>query len=321
MQELIQNIELLLSNHNFIVVPGFGGFVADKSGAIDIDGTLYPPHKSVGFNQSLTYNDGLLAQQYVKEHGIDFEQANARIDMAVNQLYTSLTTWKHLRFGSIGMFHLTENGLIFEPSAGAVNISSSFGLIPVFFPKIDLMECMAEKQPAVIESRVIHTESSDEKIEHKSVSFYWSSRWVAAAVAVIALLIMFPLTVNDSKLCSGTDRASIVPAVEKLASAVSTEKDSATTEQTTDSLNINYNIIIGSFYTQKKAERFIAELPARYRGDCKIISSEDRFRVSYRTFTNKIESDNFLETISDNPRFRDAWILETEANDSNITTL
>ena len=56
--------DLLLRN-NCVIVPSFGGFVANQSAAI-IDyrnGIITPPRKSVLFNRQLINNDGLLIKE------------------------------------------------------------------------------------------------------------------------------------------------------------------------------------------------------------------------------------------------------------------
>ena len=53
----------LLIQHNCVIVPSFGGFVAQKiSAKIDFkSGKILPPSKSLLFNRQLINNDGLLA--------------------------------------------------------------------------------------------------------------------------------------------------------------------------------------------------------------------------------------------------------------------
>ena len=312
MQELIQNIELLLHTHNFIVVPGFGGFVAEKESSTESDGTMYPPHKAIGFNPSLTYNDGLIAQQYALTKLISFEEANRQIDNAVKELLCYLDTWRHLRFGNIGMFHLSDSGLIFEPSVSNTFLSSSYGLVPIYFPQLGTAVAVTATTEKEVATTELEVKQEEVVSRGRGIKFTPSRNWVAASVAMVLLIILFPLNVSDSKtdFAANADKASFARAVEAIAEV--TQSDEATAE---------YHIIIGSFYSQSKAQKYISELPAQYRNNCKILFSEHRYRVSYRVFDTEAESDNFLESFSDNPRFHDAWILEVAKNNNETITV
>lgn len=321
MQELIHNIELLLASHNFIVVPGFGGFVAEKESAMECDGTFYPAHKAIGFNPSLTYNDGLIAQQYALTKLISFEEANRQIDRAVGELISMLTTWGHLKLGNIGMFHYIEGNIIFEPAVNNFFLSSSYGLVPVYFPKVNKVAAIQKPETdRVAASADVQTETA-ETGRSRGIRFTPSRNWIAAAVAAVLLIIMFPLHVNDSKtdFAANADKASFARAVEVIAN--NAESADTTAVAMPEATKAEYHIIIGSFYSQAKAQKYITELPSQYRSNCKIIFSEHRYRVSYCAFSTEAESDDFLETFSDNPRFRDAWILEVADNNSDDITI
>lgn len=294
MQDLFSHIESLLKSHDFVIVPGFGGFVAETTGATEIDGTLYPPHKSIGFNPSLSYNDGLLAQQYVREYGFTFDEATARIENIVAQIKESLNQWRHLRFGNLGMFHLTESGVQFEPSLTNNLLNSSYGLVPVYFPVIK--EVVAEAKGVKFTER----ETQSTALGYKIVT----------AVAILLLLLVFPLSLYDGRSTTplALEQASLIPnidTVEQQASPVTVDLASLPEN------NMTYHVIIGSFYSRNKALQYLDELPSGFKEECEIVNSEHRYRVSYKRFGSESECDKFLETFTtSNPRFSDAWILE-----------
>jgi hypothetical protein len=60
--DIIPLIRELLMSHDCVVVPGFGGFLANYSPArVDkASSTLHPPRKVLSFNKNLVHNDGLL---------------------------------------------------------------------------------------------------------------------------------------------------------------------------------------------------------------------------------------------------------------------
>ena len=64
------NLETLIGNlllqHNCVVVPTFGGFVAQRVPARfdENSSSIHPPKKSVLFNKQLISNHGVLIQAY-----------------------------------------------------------------------------------------------------------------------------------------------------------------------------------------------------------------------------------------------------------------
>ena len=60
--QLSDHIRTLLRDHDCVIIPDFGGLIAEYAPAHihPVRHTLAPPAKHVAFNQSLTRNDGLL---------------------------------------------------------------------------------------------------------------------------------------------------------------------------------------------------------------------------------------------------------------------
>ena len=88
MIELSRHIESLLLAHDCVIVPGLGGFVAHYVPARRIaeEQLFLPPSRSVGFNQQLTINDGLLVQSYMQAYDTNYPETLKIIDDGVNRL-------------------------------------------------------------------------------------------------------------------------------------------------------------------------------------------------------------------------------------------
>ena len=81
------------------------------------DGNMfYPPSRSIVFNPTLTYNDGLLAASLMRAQQIGYEQASQFIDREIDTLRVLLKRGgDRVTFGNLGVFVLTEdNTLSFE---------------------------------------------------------------------------------------------------------------------------------------------------------------------------------------------------------------
>lgn len=134
MQNLGIYISELLAEHDCVIVPGFGGFVARpapahfaKSGHL-----LLPPGKSLVFNTNLDKNDGLLINHLAIRLGIDYREAGSRIEQWVLSSRRQLEVQKRLELERTGiLYYSPENNLLFEPSAYSNHQVDSFGLAAV----------------------------------------------------------------------------------------------------------------------------------------------------------------------------------------------
>jgi len=140
----MKNIEFYISelvgNHDCVIIPGLGAFIAQPTSA-DIHPITHKftaPGRTLGFNAQIKVNDGLLASEISINEGINFQEANTLIDEFVKNISTSLSLYKHYNFSGIGrFFYNIEGKLEFEPDY-LVNFSSdSFGLTDIVFKPIE----------------------------------------------------------------------------------------------------------------------------------------------------------------------------------------
>ena len=107
----------LLMQHNCVVVPNFGGFVAKRVPAqVDTTkGVVIPPRKSVLFNRSLTTNDGLLIQTVSLNHQIQFDAAEITVQEHVNGWNSALKSGDRVSIDRVGILYMdAENNINFE---------------------------------------------------------------------------------------------------------------------------------------------------------------------------------------------------------------
>ncbi|WP_299250929.1 SPOR domain-containing protein [uncultured Cytophaga sp.] len=130
----------LIGNHECVIVPGLGAFVAQASSAEihPITHKFTAPSRTLSFNAQIKVNDGLLAAEISRKEGISFSEALTSIDEYVKYFNTSLSVLKHYNCVGIGRFFYNSGGkLEFEPEF-AINFSSdSFGLPDFVFKPID----------------------------------------------------------------------------------------------------------------------------------------------------------------------------------------
>ena len=118
MLAITKHIEYLLTEHDCVLIPGLGGFVLqDRPAHFSTEENIfYPPTRSIVFNPTLTYNDGLLTASFMRAQHISYEQASQCIEQEIATLHALLQkAGNRVAFGNLGCFLLTgDNTLTFE---------------------------------------------------------------------------------------------------------------------------------------------------------------------------------------------------------------
>ncbi len=131
MQKITQHIVKLLHDHNYVIVPGFGGFVTNYQPA-KVHPTSFifnSPSKSVAFNVNLTSNDGLLTNSLASEENISNRQAESLISEFVIKIREALYEHKPIKLAGIGRLTLdVENNIQFLPDNSQNFLMQSYGL-------------------------------------------------------------------------------------------------------------------------------------------------------------------------------------------------
>ncbi|GAB3846508.1 hypothetical protein GCM10028822_06690 [Hymenobacter terrigena] len=128
---LADHIRPLLRDHDCVIIPDFGGLVADVSPARAQPGrqALSPPTKLVAFNQALTRNDGLLVDALSQHLGLSIAQAREAVRSAVAGLQQELDETNRTELPGIGIFRRAAGrGLAFEYTGTDNLLAAAFGL-------------------------------------------------------------------------------------------------------------------------------------------------------------------------------------------------
>lgn len=122
MISLSRHIELLLLDHNCVIVPGLGGFIANTTSAVYNDGVdgdklFMPPYRTIGFNSQLQVNDGLLVQSYMQAYDASYPAAYLQMEKEIEQLNTQLNLF--------GEYNLEGIGTLYKSLGQNIELSSS----------------------------------------------------------------------------------------------------------------------------------------------------------------------------------------------------
>ena len=204
MRNLAKHIELLLRDNDCVILPGFGGFIAHAVPAyyVSEEHLYYPPSRSISFNTSITMNDGLLAQSYMRSYNIDYAQAVYLIDVAIEKLRDMLDEEGSVTIPRIGTIkqdiHQTVQ-FIAEPAGISSPLHFGLGAYAIS----TLLQLQTLPGTEVPQKEAIITQTSrtiDLHIQKRAL------RQIVSTAAVFLLLLMAALPVGDLK---PTDIASL----------------------------------------------------------------------------------------------------------------
>jgi len=216
---LSRHISELLVKNNCVIVPNFGGFIANyKSAVIDeVRNKIYPPSKHVLFNPNLLSNDGLLADYVSRQIEKQYSETLSLIAVEVEIWRTKLSKNERISIGEIGFLFKNENGISFEQNREFNLLLDAYGLSTVQFvssesiPKEKVVEQESNdvKDTKIISFSAVKSavKVNDNKSEPqiKTLVRSKSKRWkyVAVACLIPALFYSYWIPMNSTVLDTG----------------------------------------------------------------------------------------------------------------------
>ncbi|MBL0256479.1 MAG: SPOR domain-containing protein [Bacteroidetes bacterium] len=140
MNSIDSHISALLYDHDCVIVPSLGGFLASQNPSrIHVARQIIdPPFRKVAFNIYLRQNDGLLANHLVEFEQVSYSEARIRIEQYVNECFSKLSDGKKVIVERVGtLVYDSERNIQFEPFRQVNYLKDSFGLSPVPFAPIE----------------------------------------------------------------------------------------------------------------------------------------------------------------------------------------
>ncbi len=207
MNELSRHIEVLLLEHDCVIIPQLGGFVAQYVSAhrVTEEQTIYPPFRTVGFNAQLTLNDGLLVQSYMQAYDTSYPETLRMIEDEVNHLKETLQNKGSFEFRGIGILSLNLDGTYhFTPNESGVLSPELYGLGAFSLPYVE----GENSSPEPVEPTASSPETVSERSKHYTLSLNKElCNYVAAAV--VALLFYFLWSTPADVVSGGSTSGSV----------------------------------------------------------------------------------------------------------------
>jgi cell division septation protein DedD len=156
-------ISQLLQHHSCVIVPDFGGFVANyKSAVVETHrNKIHPPSKSILFNPLLVNNDGLLGNYVAQNQEIQYPAALDFINSEVANWRNELNEGQRIELGEIGFLYQENDKIHFEQSREVNLLLQAYGLKSIDFVDFSLKKAA---EPKVV-SRVAPTVVKKEVVE------------------------------------------------------------------------------------------------------------------------------------------------------------
>jgi len=298
--EISQYIKELLLLNDCVIIPDFGGFVANYRPATVENNQFFPPVKEVAFNNKLISNDGLLVNYISEVEGISYFNAKQKLENFVEETQLALENNRNVYVEGVGYLHYdSHENLQFEPQLKQNLLVESYGMQAFSFEKLYQRQM---PKPAF-------------KVEYKEpIPVIFQKRKIQKLTLIIPLLValaLIPLK-NHKEYLAKSDLGfwSAITAVAPATLTIEEQKaaELAVEVQKPQGLPLKYFIIGGSFRSEENAIKYILQLKERgYEGQ-NLGVFNGLNRVAMKGFTTIQEAQKELNSmLYENPK-SGVWI-------------
>lgn len=340
MIELVRHIEILLLENDCVVIPGFGGFITHYMPATwdDKENVFFPPTRTIGFNPQLRMNDGILVQSYMNAYNTDFSDATKILEQEVSMLIDTLHKDGKVDLPNLGELTLSIHGIyVFSPHNNEI-------VSPLFYG-LDVFEIkdVAELQQSLIEQDIVPQYEMKNKETYEIRINRALVRNAVAAVAAILLFFYMSAPIENTYV-ENSNYAQLLPAdlfgkIEQqsllTASVIATpdvameiqpieeEEMFEAVPEVIDQVEIVvpepveeikkpsklHHIIIASVTSEIDAQKMASKLNEQGYPDARVLTGDNRIRISIASYAAKAEADIQLGEIRKNDIYKNAWLL------------
>ena len=317
-------IKELLFQHDCVIIPDFGGFVANiQSAKINqAQNSFSPPYKEISFNRDLKHNDGLLIGYVSRAKNIGFVDAKRLVDSFVKNLNIKLNKGKKVVIEDVGALQMDkEKNIQFEPSNTINFLLDSYGLDHFNFDPLEEYDV---------------TKRIQKKFEERSpasLSRRRTLRRLAIAIPIAVALVLIPLKTN--MLDFNADISSLNPfskteqAQPKTESAVSEKptiektdiEEPVTIEKTITQqapvsqpekpvADLNYYIIAGSFLSENNAFGMKKQLTGQGFDPVVFKANNDFYRVGIKGYSSIDLAIKEMREMRKKQGFEQVWVTK-----------
>ncbi|MDP4934483.1 MAG: SPOR domain-containing protein [Salibacteraceae bacterium] len=205
--QLDQYIADLLKDHDCVIVPDFGGFVANYASAkINATNNRFdPPFRKLSYNKYLVHNDGLLASYVSQKQEMEYEAALKNVREYVIYLKDELKEKKQVSIEKVGVLYQQANGTFrFEQVKNPAFFVDGFGLESFFAksvapkPQPEEEVVIEEAKPAAKVVALPNLEPQPEIEEAETAQKRQRKIWPMVAAAAVLPIVGYTIWVSMS---------------------------------------------------------------------------------------------------------------------------
>jgi nucleoid DNA-binding protein len=305
MVEINQYIKELLLLNDCVIIPEFGGFVANYKPATFENNQFYPPSKEIAFNNKLTSNDGLLINFISDSEGINYFEAKEKLNGFIEETLMNLERNRNVYFDGVGYLHYdSRENLQFEPQPKQNLLVDSYGLQNFSYEKLYQRQI---PKPAI-------------KVEYREpVPVIFQKRKLKKIIVAVPLLLALALipVKNHKEYLSKSDMgmwealtqsapAPVAPVEEQSVAEYISETPIPATEE------LRYFIIGGSFKSDENANKFLQQINSQGYSGKDLGVFNGLHRIAMKGFKSMSEAQKELNTMLTQKPQSGVWIHVSE---------
>lgn len=339
MENLIKYTSKLIAQHNCVIIPELGAFLAHSIPASynAEDGLFMPPHRTMGFNPQITVDDALLLSEYIDEQQFTYEEAGKALRKDVAKLRHELSAKGIVRFGELGTFSMNvAGGISFDPAPNGIDDPYNFGFEPIAMPllsQIDKKDIVIKrrnfKKYASIAVAAVLTLFFISPIGDNAYAPSLKAGFVAVETAsTVSEPVNEAVTINQCEIEPVADTVTeniitksqtvepIIEAQPEQVVAVEVAEvpmaEPVVAEQPAKEHAIienenSFHIIVASTPNEEKALLAIKELSAKMQAEYSVVKGNGRHRIAHSSYSSIDEANEALAQVKNT--FPDAWVL------------
>lgn len=304
MTTVTQHISNLLFTHECVIVPNLGAFVSSPVSAVrDTDKNLFlPPSKEIGFNRSLSHNDGLLISTLAQQNSISYGKAKVMVEEFVASVEAKVDAGDKAVIEKVGTLQKDALGyLLFVADESETYLTDAYGLSSFHFTPV-----VAPQKPVVENHQV------------RRLLQPVGLKQIAASVAILIGLFAISQSVENPMHDKAMNAASTVSfAMPETAAEADYEvqptelvKAEQVVEDVAPVEKNSYYLIAGSFKTESQAQRFLNIVHEMGEKQAFVLPSpNNRYRVAIEGYAQKDDAIADMSTYRQKEDFKTVWVL------------
>lgn len=302
--EIHQYIKELLLLNDCVIIPEFGGFVANyKPSTID-NNQFFPPTKEIAFNNKLVSNDGLLINYISEIEKIDYSSARQKIESFVEETNLNLERNRNVYFEGVGYMHYdSRENLLFEPQLKQNLLVESYGLQSFSYEKL------YQRQMPKPAFRIEHLEPVPVIFQKRKL------KKLVVAIPLLMAMALIPLKNNKEYLLKSD--VGMWEILLQSTPEVTVQTPEATTAEFTANTpapveQFRYFIIGGSFKSEENANKYIEQLKDQGYTGQNLGIFKGLHRIAMKGFSTMDEAQKELNSLLHQNPQSGVWISANE---------